>query len=129
MQRFGKQSVAALRAAERRERENSAPRLSREVPDLVSLRLELEERSGAISVSQPKYIRRVVVENAPALFLVPCGDAKCIDGGHDVTHTIMDALRDHRTGFAGADECGGSLGSSVCSRVLHYEGVAEYRPM
>ena len=126
MQRFGKQSAAALRAAERRDRENSAPRLAREVPELVSLRLEVEERSVAASVSQPKYIRRIVVANAPALFFIPCGDPNCIDGGHDVTRTVMDALHAHRANFGGSDDCVGSLGMATCSRVLHFEAVAEY---
>jgi hypothetical protein len=128
MQRFGKQSAAAQRAADRRERENSAPRLQGEVPELVSLRFEIEERSVASSVSQPKYIRRIVVANAPALFLIPCGDPNCTDGGHDVTYPVMQALHSHRTGFAGSDDCVGSLGSATCSRVLHFDAFAEYRP-
>jgi len=127
MQRFGKQSAAAQRAADRRERENSAPRLSREVPELRSLRFEIEEKSAASSVSQPKYIRRIVVANAPALFLIPCGDPNCADGGHDVTFAVMQALHAHRTGFAGADDCVGSLGTAACSRVLHFDAVAEYQ--
>lgn len=127
MQRFGKQSAAAQRAAERRERENSAPRLSDEVPELVALKLEVEERSGAASASAPKYIRRVQVPSAPALFLIPCGDASCKDGGHDVTHSVMHALRQHRTEFNGTDACHGSLGTASCGRLLAYDGFAEYK--
>jgi hypothetical protein len=127
MQRFGKQSAAAQRAAERRERENAAPRLSHELPNLLSLKLEIEERSDSSPVSQPKYIRRIQVQSAPALFLVPCGDPNCTDGGHDVTRTVMDALHQHRTGFSGSDGCHGSLGSASCTRVMHFEAVAEYR--
>jgi len=127
MQRFGKQSAAAQRAADRRERENSAARLAQEVPELVSLKLEMEERSDAASVSAPKYIRRIQVGSAPALFLVPCGDSNCHDGGHDITNSIMHALHQHRTTFNGSDGCGGSLGSATCSRVLHYEAFAEYK--
>ena len=51
LHRPGKQSAAAQRAAERRERENNAPRLADEVPDLVSLHLEIEERSGSMAVT------------------------------------------------------------------------------
>jgi hypothetical protein len=127
MQRFGKQSAAAQRAAERRERENSAPRLSEEIPELVGLKLEIEERSGAASASAPKYIRRVQVASAPALFLIPCGDPSCKDGGHDVTHAVMHALRQRRTEFNGTDGCNGSLGTASCGRVLSYEGIAEYK--
>ncbi len=127
MQRFGRHSAAAQRAQERREREDSAPRLATEVPDLLALRLEIEERSDGAAVSQPKYVRRVVVPNAPALFLIPCGDANCEGGGHDVTGAVMHALHDHQTGFAGEDYCRGSLGSANCSRILHYEATAEYK--
>jgi hypothetical protein len=127
MYRPGKQSAAALRAAERRERENSAPRLSTEAPELSSLRLEVEERSGTISALQPKYIRLIVVSSAPALFLIPCGDSSCVDGGHDVTSMIMSALRARKSHFGGEDECRGSIGTSVCARILHFEATAEYR--
>jgi hypothetical protein len=126
--RPGKQSAAALRATERRERENSAPRLVDEVPDLVSLRLEIEERSGSLATAQPKYIRRIVVQSAPALFLVPCGDSNCTDGGHDVTGTVIPALRTHCARFSGEEGCRGSLGpGAACNRVLHFDAVAEYR--
>ena len=127
MHRPGKQTAAAQRTAARREREDSAPRLAHEAPDLVSLRLEIEERSDISSVSQPKYIRRIVVASAPALFLIPCGDPSCADGGHDVTSMIMHALRSHRSAFDGEDGCHGSIGTGSCSRVLRFEAVAEYR--
>jgi hypothetical protein len=129
LHRSGKQSAAAQRAAERRERENNAPRLAAEVPDLVSLRFEIEERSGSMAVMQPKYIRRIVVPNAPALFLVPCGDSNCADGGHDVTSIVIQALRSHRARFSGEEGCRGSLGGSgaACNRILHFDAVAEYR--
>jgi hypothetical protein len=127
MHRPGKQSAAALRAAERRERENAAPRLASEVPDLVSLRLEVEEKSGTSSAGQPKYTRFIVVASAPALFLLPCGDANCVDGGHDITSFVMSALRARKPRFAGEDECRGSVGTSFCSRVLSFSASAEYR--
>ena len=125
-QRFRRQTAASLRAAERREREDSAPRLVDVVPSLRGLRLEIDERSGTSAVSSPKYIRRVVVETAPALFLIPCGDASCTDGGHDVTSSIMQALRSGRTEFNGDDGCHGSVGSASCTRVLHYDAIADY---
>ena len=125
-QKFRRQTAASLRAAERREREDGAPRLAEVVPGLRGLRLEIEERSGASAVSSPKYIRRVVVATAPALFLIPCGDPSCSDGGHDVTASVMQALRSGRTEFDGDDGCMGSIGSASCTRVLHYDAVAEY---
>ena len=121
-----KQSEAALRFAERRRREDEAPRLSAEVPKLKTLQLEIEERSGGSSVAEPKHMRKVVVDHAPALFLIPCGDSRCKDGGHDITHLILRALRAGETQFEGHDVCAGSQGSGQCSRVLHYVAKATY---
>jgi hypothetical protein len=58
---------AAQRSEERRVRENEAPRLLVAVPRLLSLSLFIEDRSDR-SVARPKHVRRVVVQNAPALF-------------------------------------------------------------
>jgi hypothetical protein len=124
MMNYRKNSPAALRFAERRRREDDAPRLCDQVPDLVSLRLEIEERSG---VTATKHVRRVLIDRAPALFLVPCGDSRCADGEHDITATVMRALRAHEKEFHGNDECMGSLGLSTCARVLHFDALAEYR--
>ncbi len=68
-----------------------------------------------------------MVASAPALFLLPCGDANCADGGHDVTGAVMTALRARRAQFGGEDECRGSVGTAFCARVLHYQAAAEYR--
>jgi hypothetical protein len=126
MMHYGRrQSAAALRSEERRLREDEAPRLSIKVPDLLSLRLEIEDRSDS-SVSQPRHVRHVVVGRAPALFLIGCSDANCKDGGHDVTDTVMRALSQHQTVFQGEDKCYGALGPSPCTRVLHYDAVANY---
>jgi hypothetical protein len=121
---FRKNSPAALRFAERRQREDDAPRLSAVAPDLLSLRLEIEEQGGT---AQPKYIRRIIVDTAPALFLLPCGDPRCVDGGHDVTDSVMRALRGHSQSFDGTDDCFGSVGSSACARVIRFNAVAEYQ--
>ncbi len=126
MYRYGKQSAAAQRAAERREREDSAPRLAAQVPDLVSLRLEIEERSSS-AATQPKYLRRIVVASAPALFFIPCADPHCIDGGHDVTWPVMQSLQSRRVKFDGEDTCHGSIGPASCSRILKFEALAEYK--
>ncbi len=115
--------LAAQRFTDRRQREDEAPKLLSQVPDLVSLRLEIEERAGA---GATKHTRRLVIERAPALFFVPCGDPRCTDGGHDLTSAVMGALRGHERSFRGRDECTGGLGSATCSRVLHFEGIAEY---
>jgi hypothetical protein len=125
MQNRRKNSAAAERAEERRLREDEAPRLSNQIPDLLSLSLAIEDRSDT-SVAQPKHVRRVVVERAPALFLIGCSDPNCKDGGHDVTDTVMRALMRHETTFHGEDRCYGALGPSPCARVLHYDAIAAY---
>jgi hypothetical protein len=116
-------SLAAQRFADRRQREDDAPKLGQEVPTLTHLALDIEERTG---VGGTRHLRRIMVDRAPALFLVPCGDPRCVDGEHDLTMTVMRALRAHETKFQGTDECRGSLGPAYCTRVLHFEGKAEY---
>lgn len=117
---------AALRFAERRRREDEALKLGQQVPDLDSLEIEIEERSGA---GGTKHIRRFMVDHAPALFLVACGDPRCTEGEHDLTHEVMRALRARQTSFRGTDECAGSIGTSSCLRVIHFDGTARYRPV
>jgi hypothetical protein len=121
---FRKNNPAALRFAERRQREDDAPRLSAEAPHLLSLRLEIEEQGAS---AQPKYIRRVVIDTAPALFFLPCADPRCVDGGHDVTAFVMRALRCHTQSSDGTNDCVGSVGSSACARTIHFNVVAEYQ--
>jgi hypothetical protein len=126
MMRSRRDSPTAIRFADRRSREDSAPRLRAQVPDLASLRLHIEDRSGVGEGSA--HIRRVVIDRAPALFLWPCGDPQCADGEHDLTTTVMKALRAHETSFHGKDSCTGSVGPNACSRVLQFEAVAAYQP-
>ena len=122
MMPYRRDRSAALRFAARRRRESEAPRLCGQVPDLVRLQLDLEEQIG---IGSTKYIRRVVIQQSPALFLVPCGDPRC-DGGHDLTASVMRALHARETAFGGSDECRGSSGTSACHRVLHFDATAEY---
>jgi len=122
---FRKRSPQALRFEERRRREDEAPRLHDQVPSLVSLRIEVEDRDGVIA--ENKYTRRIVIERAPALFLVPCGDLRCSGGEHDLTADVIKALRSGVTSFHGEDACGGSLPLGRCTRVLRFEAVATYR--
>jgi hypothetical protein len=121
-----RRSEGAQRFAERRKREDESPRLIAEVPGLASLALEIEEKSEGSPVAEPTHVRRVVVQHAPALFLFPCGDPRCRDGGHDVTHGIMRSLRAGETRFEGQDTCNGSVGTGPCSRVMHFVANATY---
>ncbi len=116
-------SAQALRFAERRRREDEAPKLRSKVPTLTSLKLEIEEQNG---VGSTRHMRYVVLDRAPALFLVPCGDPRCVDGEHDLTATVMYALGSRKTSFHGDDGCTGSVGSGYCARVLHFAATAEY---
>ena len=120
-------SEAAQRAAERRKREDEAPRLREKVPFLESLNLDVEERSAGASVPEASHVRRIVVEHAPALFAIPCTDHACRDGGHDLTHQILHSLSNRETEFEGEDACNGQIGSSACRRVLRYVAHAKYR--
>ena len=123
----GRHSEIAMRAAERRRREDEAPRLASRVPLLESLRLEIEERRpGAVS-ADVQHVKRVTVESAPALFDLTCCDRSCKDGGHDITRSIMMELERGSTDFEGEDTCHGALGSAQCSRVLRYKAFATYR--
>lgn len=117
-----------MRAAERRRREDEAPRLATRVPRLESLTLEIDERRpGAVS-ADVQHVKRVVVTSAPALFDLTCCDRSCKDGGHDITRAVMMELERGATSFEGEDTCHGALGSTTCSRVLHYKATASYKP-
>jgi hypothetical protein len=118
---------AAQRFADRRQREDNAPRLAAAVPQLETLRLEVQESRSGIANSEAAHIRHIVVAHAPALFVVPCHDAQCKEGGHDVTTAIMYALRSREKRFEGEDACPGYVGAANCPRILRYVGFATYR--
>ena len=122
----GRQSEAARRYGERKKREDEAPRLKDEVPNLTSLKFDVEERREGSTTPEVSHIRRVVVENAPALFVFLCGDPHCEGGGHDVTYPILRALEDGQTRFDGEDACSGTVGTASCRRILRYVGTAAY---
>jgi len=123
-----KNKDAANRFTERRRREDEAPRLRAEVPRLDTLRLDVEERRPGVVSAEVSHIRRVVVDHAPALFEVPCSDASCADGGHDLTNTIMRSLRNGEEKFEGEDTCLGQVGNAPCERILRFVATATYRP-
>ena len=118
---------AAQRFADRRKREDDAPRLAAEVPSLATLRLSVEERRATVTSAESKHLRHVIVDRAPALFIIPCGDPACDGGGYDLTNPIMRELRGRRTEFAVDDECFGNVGTSRCGRMVHAVGTATYR--
>ncbi len=121
-----RRTEATERFAERRRREEAAPRLLERVPELATLKLEVEESHGATGLSGSKHIRHIVVDRAPALFAIPCGDTSCQNGGYEVTDAIMRALQAHNEHFEADDRCLGSVGTAPCSRTLHVTAIATY---
>ena len=119
-------SDAANRFAERRQREQDAPRLLDRVPALATLRLDVAAGRNATS-SEPKHSRIIVVDAAPALFVLPCADHACREGGHDLTSTVLHALAAGTTHFELEDTCYGNVGSASCGRALHVQVTATYR--
>jgi hypothetical protein len=118
-----KSTAAAKRSLERREAEDDAPRLTSSVPSLRSARIQITELTPTGSTN---YIKHVIVARAPALFLVPCGDSSCQDGGHDITPSIMSAFRRQLLSFEGEDSCPGTCGTASCGRSIRYQLTAEY---
>jgi len=117
----------AERFLERRRREGAAPRLLALFPRLQALRFQISEHRADASLAEAPHTRLIVVASAPALFVFPCQDAGCEDGGHDVTVEVYAALRGSKIHFAGEDRCRGQVGSGTCSRVLKYVAAAVYR--
>jgi hypothetical protein len=97
------------RTVQRDERENAADELAQRVPDLTSLSIEIRETRPEGCVSDTYYIRRVVLEQAPALFEVVCFDPRCEDGGYDVTPDIIFALKSRQARFEGHQTCRGTV--------------------
>jgi hypothetical protein len=122
-----RRTEAAERFAERRKREDDAPRLKDRVPELATLKLDVEESHDTTGTARAKHARHIVVDRAPALFVVPCGDPSCEGGGYDITDTIMRALTSHSETFEAEDHCYGSIGSAQCRRTLKVTGTATYR--
>jgi hypothetical protein len=118
-----KPTNAAICAIDRRQREDGAPRLAELIPLLVELSIRVDERSMIVS---PKYVRRIVVKRAPALFILPCGNQNCSDGGHDITRDVLTGLRDHQRRFGGSHTCPGWIGGTPCERKMWFECEAVY---
>lgn len=119
--------AAAERTNERRRREDEAPRLAAVIPDLESLRIEISERRGDVEIADSSHIKRVVVEHAPALFLLPCGESSCKNGGHDITRAVLRGLETKSTTFSGDDPCMGQTGTAPCARTLVFTAHATYK--
>lgn len=104
-----------------------SPRIRDVVPRLLSVRLELSERRGEGQV-ECAYIKRIAIEHAPAVFMIPCGEPRCKHGSYDLTRPILSALQRQESRIEATDTCMGDVGTSQCGRVLHCVAVAEYAP-
>jgi hypothetical protein len=122
----GRAREAHLRFTERRKREDEAPRLKADVPRLRTLRLDVEERRGESLLAETRHTRHVVVDSAPALFVIGCGDPDCRDGGHDVTEALVRRLSEHAASFSVEDVCMGHLRGAPCGRVIRVLVSATY---
>ena len=123
---MNRRGEAAERFAARRRQEDEAPRLRDVVPRLVACRLEIEETRAGVTSVEVSHTRRIVVEHAPALFVIPCSDASCRDGGHDISSPVMRGLGEGRAEIRGEDTCYGRTGTADCGRILRFAAFAEY---
>jgi hypothetical protein len=117
--------AAAEALAERRRREDAAPRLLERAPQLRSLRLWFEEGRAGGGVLALPYSRPIVVASAPAQFDVPCMEPRC-DGRHDLTSAILRALDQRLTNYEGESVCNGVVNLVGCDRTLKYRCEATY---
>jgi hypothetical protein len=111
--------AAKQRSVERRLREDEAPRLTKEIKRLKSLQIDVDNGGN-------KYVWRIVVERAPALFVIACPEPACQNGGHDITRAVLQSLRSAATRFDGESACRGEVASGDCGRVLKYVAQATY---
>lgn len=114
-------------AVARARREHVAGKLTDKVPALVSLRLAVVEArpSGWHGGGR---VRHVDLARALALFEFPCTYAHCQGGGYDLTGDLLGGLRLQRAHFEGRHACMGQCGSVACTRLMHFEVRATYRP-
>jgi len=111
----------AQHVADRRRREDEAPRLLAEVPALTRLSFAVAERAESGFTIGSGHTRRIVVEHAAARFEVPCSAGGCDGGVHDLTSGVMHELHRGSARFESDIRC------DRCGCVLHHVAVAEYR--
>lgn len=127
MNRLRERQLAEREAtAEHRRREDAAPRLRDEVARLLSLRLSFDDIREKGRMLVASYARPIVVASAPAHFEVRCMEPRC-SGRHDLTRSVMPALRRLEACFSGSSDCDGMVGDEPCDRVLAYTCEATYR--
>lgn len=111
--------------AAQRQREDDAPRLCDQVPALRSLRIQFEDRRAASGLTAMTYSKPIVVASAPASFEIRCMEPRC-DGRHDLTRSILNALRQNQASFGAESPCNGIVSDQHCDHVLIYKCTATY---
>ncbi len=112
--------------SERWQREDAAPRLATEIPNLLTLSLQLRNRIEETAIPAKSRTQHVIVARAAALFEVACGEPKCENGGFDITAEILHALRSRKATLEGTAQCGGTVGQGYCRCTLMYVMKATY---
>lgn len=123
---MNRRGEAAERNAERRRREDEAPRLKDVVPELLTCRIDFAEGRADATTAEVSHTRHLVVARAPALLVIPCSDPSCRDGGHDISAPLLRGLRERRVDVRGDDTCNGDVGAVHCGRILRFTATATY---
>lgn len=114
-------------AAAHRRRQDAAPPLRDQAPDLETLRLSFDERRPGGAATAMPYARPIVVSTARAYFEFRCMEQRC-DGRHDLTAIILKALRERRTSITQEQTCTGFVdNAAACDRTLIVTCEATYR--
>lgn len=88
----------------------------------------MTEGGGSVTGSEVAHTRTVIVERAPALFVIPCHDSACRDGGYDITNEMLRGLRSKQSEIEGENRCMGSIGNGgSCTRILKFKAISTYR--
>ena len=119
---------ASRRFSERREREDHAPRLRDECPELEVLDLALSERRADAETSDTTHTRRIVIAG-PRRPLLPeqlLGHELSRRRGTSTPRQIMQPLLERaQRRFEGEHTCLGNVGNRTCGRILHFVATAE----
>ena len=116
----------AARRKARHARDDASPRLRDRVPRLEALHFEISVSREGVAVEAARHVKRFVVGQAPALFVLDCTDQSCRDGGHDLTERVLGQLAANQERFEAEDSCRGRSGDRECGRVVRVTAFATY---
>ena len=116
----GKHSANYLQCARVLMNAERAGKLAPMFPSLTSLSVAVNEMRAGSTVVENRYVKRVVVAHAAALFEFPCTSSSCHSGGYDLTFEILAGLRSGQPQFEGVGRC------QRCDRQLRYDSTVTY---